>query len=74
VLDGFARATLAALVGAALAGAAGWLVSVPAGDAGPAKAVMFAILSGLSVVAVYAGVVLGLDRADARALVRREKP
>ncbi|WP_242000157.1 murein biosynthesis integral membrane protein MurJ [Kribbella rubisoli] len=74
VLTGFARATLAALVGAALAGAAGWLVSVPAGDAGPAKAVVFALLSGLAVVLVYAGVVLVLDRADARALVRREKP
>jgi putative peptidoglycan lipid II flippase len=74
VLAGFARATLAALVGAALAGAAGWLVSAPAGDAGPAKAVVFALLSGLTVVLVYAGVVLVLDRADARALVRREKP
>ncbi|MFG1910048.1 murein biosynthesis integral membrane protein MurJ [Kribbella sp. NPDC048928] len=73
VLAGFPRATLAALIGAALAGAAGWVVSVPAGDAGPGKAVVFAVLSGLAVVIVYAVVVLALDRADARALVRREK-
>jgi len=35
--------------------------------------VVFAALSGLAVVVVYAVVVLALDRADARALVRREK-
>ncbi|MEU4195562.1 lipid II flippase MurJ [Kribbella sp. NPDC026611] len=72
-LAGFARATLAGLTGAVLAGAVGWAVSVPAGDAGPGKAVGFAVLSGVAVVVVYAVVVLGLDRADARALIRREK-
>jgi putative peptidoglycan lipid II flippase len=74
VLAGFSRATLAALTGAVLAGAAGWAVSVPAGDSGVGKAVVFAALSGLAAVVVYAVVVLALDRADARALVRRERP
>jgi putative peptidoglycan lipid II flippase len=60
-------------VGAALAGAAGWVIALPAGEAGIGKAVVFSILSGLVVVVVYAGVVLALDRADARALIRREK-
>ena len=73
VIAGFPRASLAALTGAVLAGAAGWAVSVPAGDAGVGKSVVFAALSGLAVVVVYAVVVLALDRADARALVRREK-
>ncbi|WP_350274249.1 lipid II flippase MurJ [Kribbella sp. HUAS MG21] len=74
VLAGFPRASLAALLGAALAGAAGWAVSLPAADAGVGAAVLFAALSGLATVVVYAVVVLALDRADARALVRREKP
>jgi putative peptidoglycan lipid II flippase len=71
VLAGLPRATLAALAGAVLAGAAGWAVSIPAGDAGVGEACVFAVLSGLAVVVVYAAVVLGLDRADARALLRR---
>jgi putative peptidoglycan lipid II flippase len=71
VFAGFGRATLAALVGAALAGAVGWLVAVPSGDAGVGAAVVFAVLSGLAVVVVYAVVVLVLDRADARVVLRR---
>ncbi|WP_427890400.1 murein biosynthesis integral membrane protein MurJ [Kribbella sp. GL6] len=74
VLTGVPRAHLTALAGAALAGAAGWVVALPAGHGGVGKAVLFALLSGLAVVVVYAVVVLALDRADARALVRREKP
>ncbi|TQJ16904.1 putative peptidoglycan lipid II flippase [Kribbella jejuensis] len=73
VLTGVPRAHLTALAGAALAGAAGWVVSLPAGHGGVGKAVLFSLLSGLAVVGVYAVVVLALDRADARALVRREK-
>ncbi|MGW6282979.1 murein biosynthesis integral membrane protein MurJ [Kribbella sp. NPDC055071] len=72
-LVGLGRATLAALVGAAVAGAAGWAVALPADNAGVGAAVVFALLSGLAVVLVYVVVVLGLDRADARALIRREK-
>jgi putative peptidoglycan lipid II flippase len=72
VLDGLPRAALTGLVGAALAGAAGWAVSVPAGDRGVGAAVVFAALSGLATVVVYGVVVLALDRADARALLRRE--
>ncbi|MGW1345195.1 murein biosynthesis integral membrane protein MurJ [Kribbella sp. NPDC002412] len=68
VLAGLPRATLAALVGAVLAGAAGWAVSLPAGDAGVGKACLFAVLSGLTVVVVYAAVAVVLDRADVRAL------
>jgi putative peptidoglycan lipid II flippase len=74
VLTGVPRAHLTALAGAALAGAAGWLVALPAGHGGVGKAVLFSLLSGLTVVVVYAVVVLALDRADARALVHREKP
>jgi putative peptidoglycan lipid II flippase len=72
-LAGLGRATLAALVGAAVAGAAGWAVALPAGNAGVGTAVVFALLSGLAVVLVYVVVVFALDRADARALIRREK-
>jgi putative peptidoglycan lipid II flippase len=71
VLAGLARATLAALVGAVLAGAAGWAVSLPADDAGVGSAVVFSVLSGLAVVLVYAVVAVVLDRADVRALRRR---
>ncbi|MFI6676693.1 murein biosynthesis integral membrane protein MurJ [Kribbella sp. NPDC050470] len=71
VLAGLPRATLAALVGAVLAGAAGWAVSLPAGDAGVGKACLFAVLSGLAVVVVYAAVAVVLDRADVRALRSR---
>ena len=68
---GLTRATLAALVGAVLAGAAGWAVALPADDAGVGSALVFAVLSGLAVVIVYAVVAVALDRADARALLRR---
>ena len=71
VLTGLTRATLAALVGAVLAGAAGWAVALPADDAGVGSAVVFSVLSGLAIVVVYAVVVLALDRADTRALLRR---
>jgi putative peptidoglycan lipid II flippase len=71
VFAGFGRATLAALVGATLAGGVGWLVAVPSGDAGVGAAVVFAVLAGLAVVVVYAVVVLVLDRADARVVLRR---
>ncbi|TDD20688.1 virulence factor MviN [Kribbella turkmenica] len=74
VLAGLPRATLAALAGAVLAGAAGWAVSLPAGDAGVGSAVVFSVLSGLAVVVVYAAVVVALDRGDARALLRRGVP
>ncbi|MGW7684462.1 murein biosynthesis integral membrane protein MurJ [Kribbella sp. NPDC054772] len=71
VLEGAGRATLAALAGAVLAGAAGWVVALPAGSGGVGKAVVFAVLSGLAVVIVYAGVAMALDRTDTRALLRR---
>ncbi|WP_433160657.1 murein biosynthesis integral membrane protein MurJ [Kribbella sp. CA-247076] len=73
-LAGLPRATLAALTAAVLAGAAGWAVSIPSGDAGVGSAVVFSVLSGLAVVVVYAAVVMVLDRADARALLRRGVP
>jgi putative peptidoglycan lipid II flippase len=72
VLAGLPRAALAALVGAVLAGAAGWAVALPADDAGVGTAVLFSVLSGLAVVIVYAAVAVALDRADVRALLRRE--
>jgi putative peptidoglycan lipid II flippase len=72
-LAGLGRATLAALVGAAVAGTAGWAAALPADNAGVGSAVVFSLLSGLAVVIVYVIVVFGLDRADARALIRREK-
>jgi putative peptidoglycan lipid II flippase len=74
VLNGLARATLAALAGAVLAGAAGWLVALPAEGGGWPSALLFSVLSGLAVVIVYAGVAVGLDRPDARALLRRGVP
>jgi putative peptidoglycan lipid II flippase len=74
VLSGLPRAGFAALVGAVLAGAAGWAVSLPAGDGGWGSALLFAVLSGLAVVVVYAVVAVGLDRSDARALLRRGVP
>lgn len=74
VLTGMSRAVLAALVGAALAGAAGWAVSLPAADGGWGSALIFSVLSGLAVVIVYAGVAVALDRSDARALLRRGVP
>jgi putative peptidoglycan lipid II flippase len=74
VLGGLPRATLAALVGAVLAGAAGWLVALPADGGGWGSALVFSILSGLAVVIVYAVVAVALDRRDARALLRRGVP
>ncbi|MEV8377886.1 lipid II flippase MurJ [Kribbella sp. NPDC056861] len=74
VLTGLSRATLAALVGAVLAGGAGWLVALPADGGGWGSALVFSILSGLAVVIVYALVAIGLDRPDARALLRRGAP
>jgi putative peptidoglycan lipid II flippase len=74
VLGGLSRATLAALVGAVLAGGAGWLVALPAGDGGWGSALVFSILSGLAVVIVYAAVAVALDRPDTRALLRRGVP
>jgi putative peptidoglycan lipid II flippase len=71
VLTGVARATLAALVGAVVAGAVGWVVALPAGNAGVGTAVLFSVLSGLAVVIVYAVIAVALDRADTRALLRR---
>jgi putative peptidoglycan lipid II flippase len=71
VLAGVPRAHVAALVGAVLAGAAGWAVALPADHAGLGKALVFSVLSSLAVVIVYAVVVLALDRADTRALLRR---
>jgi putative peptidoglycan lipid II flippase len=71
VLAGSGRATLAALAGAVLAGAAGWAVALPAAHSGVGKALVFAVLSGLAVVVVYAGAAIALDRTDTRALVRR---
>jgi putative peptidoglycan lipid II flippase len=71
VLTGVPRAHVVALVGAVVAGAAGWAVALPADDAGLGKALVFSVLSGLAVVIVYAVVVLALDRADTRALLRR---
>lgn len=74
VVSGLPRATVAALVGAVLAGAAGWVVALPAADGGWASALLFSILSGLAVVIVYAVVAVALDRPDARALLRRGVP
>jgi putative peptidoglycan lipid II flippase len=74
VLGGLPRATLAALVGAVLAGGVGWLVALPADDGGWGSALVFSVLSGLAVVIVYAGVAVALDRPDARALLRRGVP
>jgi putative peptidoglycan lipid II flippase len=74
VLAGLHRAVVAALVGAVLAGAAGWAVALPADDGGWGSALVFSVLSGLAVVIVYAGVAVGLDRPDARALLRRGVP
>ncbi|MEU4395681.1 lipid II flippase MurJ [Kribbella sp. NPDC023855] len=74
VLSGLPRATLAALAGAVLAGAAGWLVALPAEGGGWPSALLFSVLSGLTVVIVYAGVAVALDRPDARALLRRGVP
>ena len=74
VLSGLPRATLAAVVGAVLAGAAGWAVSLPAADGGWGSALLFAVLSGLAVVIVYAVVAVAVDRSDARALLRRGVP
>jgi putative peptidoglycan lipid II flippase len=71
VLAGSGRATLAALAGAVLAGAAGWAVALPADNGGVGKALVFAVLSGLVVVIVYAGAAMALDRTDTRALLRR---
>jgi putative peptidoglycan lipid II flippase len=71
VLEGSGRATLAALAGAVLAGAAGWAVALPASTGGVGKALVFAVLSGLAVVIVYAGAAVALDRTDTRALLRR---
>ncbi|WP_344154435.1 murein biosynthesis integral membrane protein MurJ [Kribbella yunnanensis] len=71
-LAGLTRATLAALVGAVLAGAAGWVIALPANDAGVGSAVLYAVLSGLAVVIVYAAIAVVLDRADTRALLRRK--
>ncbi len=63
MLHGLTRATLAALVGAVLAGAAGWAVALPAGDDGGwGSALLFSVLSGLAVVIVYAVVAVALDR------------
>lgn len=74
VFHGLPRATVAALGGAALAGGSGWLVALPARDGDWVEALLFAVLSGLTVVAVYAAVAAGLDRPDARALLRRGVP
>lgn len=74
VLSGLPRATGAALIGAVVAAAAGWFVSLPSGDGSWASALVFAVLSGLAVVIVYAGVVVAVDRPDARALLRRGVP
>jgi putative peptidoglycan lipid II flippase len=71
VLAGVPRAHVVALVGAVLAGAAGWAVALPADDAGLGMSLVFSVLSGLAVVIVYAVVVLALDRQDARALLHR---
>jgi putative peptidoglycan lipid II flippase len=71
VLEGSGRATLAALAGAVLAGAAGWAVALPASIGGVGKALVFAVLSGLAVVIVYAGAAVALDPTDTRALLRR---
>jgi putative peptidoglycan lipid II flippase len=74
VLSGLARATLAALTGAVLAGAAGWLVALPARDGSWGSALVFSVLSGLAVVIVYGVVAVALDRPDARAVLRRGVP
>jgi putative peptidoglycan lipid II flippase len=74
VLAGLPRATLAAVGGAAVAGAAGWIVASPAGDGSWGSALVFSVLSGLVVVVVYAVVAIGLDRPDARAVMRRGVP
>lgn len=74
VVSGLPRATAAALAGAVLAGAAGWVVALPAADGGWGSALLFSILSGLAVVIVYAVVAVALDRPDARALLRRGVP
>lgn len=74
VLSGLPRATVAALVGAVLAAAVGWIVSLPSGNGSWGSGLVFSVLSGLAVVIVYAGVVVALDRQDARALLRRGVP
>ncbi|TDO35600.1 putative peptidoglycan lipid II flippase [Kribbella sp. VKM Ac-2527] len=74
VLSGLPRATVAALVGAVLAAAVGWFISLPSGDGSWGSGLVFSVLSGLAVVIVYAGVVVALDRQDARALLRRGVP
>ncbi|HEU4946594.1 MAG TPA: lipid II flippase MurJ [Kribbella sp.] len=74
VLGGLPRATLAALAGAVLAGAAGWLIASPATDGGWVSALVFSVLSGLAVVIVFAAVAVALDRPDARVLLRRGIP
>jgi putative peptidoglycan lipid II flippase len=74
VLGGLPHATLAALIGAVLAGAAGWAVALPADDGGWGSALVFSLLSGLAVLIVYAAVAVAVDRPDARALLRRGVP
>jgi len=74
VLSGLPRATIAALIGATVAGGVGWLVSLPSGDGSWGSGLVFSILSGLAVVIVYAVVAVAVDRPDARALLRRGVP
>jgi putative peptidoglycan lipid II flippase len=74
VLSGLARATLAAVTGAVLAGAAGWLIALAAADGSWGSALVFSVLSGLAVVIVYGVVTVALDRPDARAVLRRGVP
>jgi putative peptidoglycan lipid II flippase len=68
-LDGLGRAVVSGVAAAAVAGVAGWVVASPSADGGWAESVLFAGLSGVVIVAVYALAVWLLDRRDARMLL-----
>jgi hypothetical protein len=58
-------------IGAAAAGAAGWLVAGWIGPTGSALALLTALLCGLIALGVYAAVLFALDDGDLRPLLIR---
>lgn len=71
VMAGLPRAAVAAVVGALAAGFVGQLVASPASSGGWGRSLVFALLSGLAVVAVYSVVAALVARQDLKLLLRR---
>jgi hypothetical protein len=71
VVDGVQRAATAAVLGAGLAGVAGWLIAHPLSGHAVTRNLGSALAVGVMTVAIYLAVAAAVDRTTLASLLRR---